>query len=97
MFCHVFHHNYILEKGVCPDKTMSEILKIYDKIGAEYPAEHNVGHEYKAKSHLEKFYRELDPTNFFNPGIGKTSKKNKLEISLIYKFLYTSSYFGIIL
>jgi D-lactate dehydrogenase len=75
LFCHVFHHNYILEKGVCPDKTMSEILKIYDKIGAEYPAEHNVGHEYKAKSHLKKFYRELDPTNFFNPGIGKTSKK----------------------
>lgn len=75
LFCHVFHHNYILKKGVCPDKTMSEILKIYDKIGAEYPAEHNVGHEYKAKAHLEKFYRGLDPTNFFNPGIGKTSKK----------------------
>jgi len=75
LFCHVFHHNYILKKGVCPDKTMTEILKIYDKIGAEYPAEHNVGHEYKAKSNLEKFYRELDPTNFFNPGIGMTSKK----------------------
>ena len=75
LFCHVFHHNYILKKGVCPDKTMSEILKIYDKIGAEYPAEHNVGHEYKAKPHLEDFYRDLDPTNFFNPGIGKTSKK----------------------
>ena len=75
LFCHVFHHNYILKKGVCPDETMSEILKIYDKIGAEYPAEHNVGHEYKAKPALEKFYRDLDPTNFFNPGIGKTSKK----------------------
>ena len=75
LFCHVFHHNYILKKGVCPDKTMTEILKIYDKIGAEYPAEHNVGHEYKAKSNLEKFYRELDPTNSFNPGIGMTSKK----------------------
>ena len=75
LFCHVFHHNYILKKGVCPDETMCEILKIYDKIGAEYPAEHNVGHEYKAKPTLEKFYRDLDPTNFFNPGIGKTSKK----------------------
>ena len=75
LFCHVFHHNYILKKGVCPEKTMTEILKIYDKIGAEYPAEHNVGHEYKAKSNLEKFYRELDPTNSFNPGIGMTSKK----------------------
>ena len=75
LFCNVFHHNYILKKGVCPDETMSEILKIYDRIGAEYPAEHNVGHEYKAKPILEKFYRDLDPTNFFNPGIGKTSKK----------------------
>ena len=75
LFCHVFHHNYILKKGVCPHETMSAILKIYDKIGAEYPAEHNVGHEYKAKPILEKFYRDLDPTNFFNPGIGKTSKK----------------------
>ena len=53
---------------------MSEILKIYDKIELN-TLEHNVGHEYKAKSHLEKFYRGLDPTNFFNPGIGKTSKK----------------------
>ena len=42
---------------------------------AEYPAEHNVGHEYTAKPSLKSFYKELDPTNFFNPGIGRTSKK----------------------
>jgi len=44
------------------------------KKGAEYPAEHNVGHLYLAKPHLKEFYRQADPTNSFNPGIGKTSK-----------------------
>ena len=50
-----------------------------EKINAKYPAEHNVGHLYKADKHLEKFYKDLDPTNTFNSGIGKTSKnKNYL-------------------
>ena len=74
LFCHVFHHNYILKKGVDAKKLKNELLEIYDKRGAEYPAEHNVGHEYKAMPVLTEFYKKLDPTNFFNPGIGHTSK-----------------------
>ena len=74
LFCHVFHHNYILKKGVDAKKLKKELLEIYDRRGAEYPAEHNVGHEYKAMPVLTKFYKKLDPTNFFNPGIGQTSK-----------------------
>ena len=74
LFCHVLHQNYIVKKGVDGERLKNELLKIYDKRGAEYPAEHNVGHEYKAKPSLKKFYKELDPTNGFNPGIGKTSK-----------------------
>ena len=74
LFCHVLHHNYIVKKGVDGERLKNKLLRIYDKRGAEYPAEHNVGHEYKAKSSLKKFYKELDPTNGFNPGIGKTSK-----------------------
>ena len=75
LFCHVLHQNYILKKGVDPKKLLERLLKVYDKRGAEYPAEHNVGHEYKAKSNLLKFYKKLDPTNTFNPGIGRSSKK----------------------
>ncbi len=30
--------------------------------------------EYGAKPNLVQFYKKLDPTNSFNPGIGKTSK-----------------------
>ena len=74
LFCHVFHHNYILKKGVDAKKLKEELLEIYDKRGAQYPAEHNVGHEYKAVPVLTEFYKNLDPTNFFNPGIGQTSK-----------------------
>ena len=75
LFCHVLHHNYIVKKGVDVEKLMQELLKYYDSKGAEYPAEHNVGHEYHAKPTLSTFYKNLDPTNSFNPGIGKTSKK----------------------
>ena len=74
LFCHVFHHNYILKKGVDSKKLKEELLALYDQRNAEYPAEHNTGHEYVAKPVLTEFYKKLDPTNFFNPGLGRTSK-----------------------
>ena len=74
LFCHVLHQNYIVKKGVDGAELKKKLLKIYDKRGAEYPAEHNVGHEYHAKPSLLNFYKQLDPTNRFNPGIGKTTK-----------------------
>ena len=74
LFCHVQHQNYILKKGVNSEKLKKEILQSYNIRGAEYPAEHNVGHEYLAKTSLINFYKSLDPTNTFNPGIGVSSK-----------------------
>ena len=74
LFCHVQHQNYILKKGVNSKKLKKEILESYNVRGAEYPAEHNVGHEYQAKDSLINFYKILDPTNTFNPGIGISSK-----------------------
>ena len=52
-----------------------EMWHLLDERGAQYPAEHNVGHLYVAKPELKSFYRQLDPTNSFNVGIGQTSKK----------------------
>ncbi len=75
LFCHVMHQNYVLKKGVDSKKLKDQILESFDARGAEYPAEHNVGHEYAAKETLKGFYKKIDPTNTFNPGIGKTSKK----------------------
>ena len=72
--CMVFHWDFVLKKEACVETLKSEILNILDNSGAKYPAEHNFGHLYKADSSLVGFYQSLDPTNSFNPGIGKTSK-----------------------
>ncbi|MCL2900362.1 D-lactate dehydrogenase [Brenneria tiliae] len=72
--CYVFHQDYIVKKGVDVHKLKEKMLALLDQRGAEYPAEHNVGHLYKAKPQLKAFYRHNDPTNSLNPGIGKTSK-----------------------
>jgi D-lactate dehydrogenase len=72
--CHVFHQDYIVAKGNDCMALEHEMLELLDDRGAEYPAEHNVGHMYEAKPQLADFYKQLDPCNCFNPGIGKTSK-----------------------
>ena len=74
--CHVFHHDYILKKGTNIKDVKENLLKRLDQKSAKYPAEHNVGHMYKADETLQKHYGELDPTNTFNPGIGFTDKKS---------------------
>ena len=75
--CHVFHHDYIFKKGTDLKEVKAKLLKRLDAKGAKYPAEHNVGHMYKADDNLRKFYEDLDPTNTFNPGIGLTDKKRR--------------------
>ncbi|MCT8088899.1 D-lactate dehydrogenase [Acinetobacter sp. C_4_1] len=72
--CHVFHQDYIVKKGVDPLAIEHQMWSLLDARGAEYPAEHNVGHLYVAKPALKKHYQKLDPTNSFNVGIGHTSK-----------------------
>lgn len=78
-FCHVFHMDYMLKKGSDPVAIKEQLLDWLEGHDAEYPAEHNVGHLYKAKPKLVDFYHELDPTNTFNAGIGKTSKIRNWE------------------
>ena len=73
-FCHVFHQDYIVAKGNDCQAIEEEMWKLLDQRGAEYPAEHNVGHLYRAKPMLVEHYKTLDPCNAFNPGIGRTTK-----------------------
>lgn len=72
--CHVFHQDYILKKGADGKAVKKMMLDLLKAKGAKYPAEHNVGHLYEAETGLQEFYFSLDPTNSFNPGIGKTQK-----------------------
>lgn len=76
-FCHVFHQDYILKKGANPVTVKQAMLQHLDSRGAKYPAEHNTGHLYSAESTLQHFYKQLDPTNTFNPGIGKMEKHKR--------------------
>ena len=77
--CHVMHQDYVVKKGCDPVALKAAMLKLFDERGAEYPAEHNVGHLYKAKPDLAAHYKCCDPTNSFNPGIGKMSKSRNYE------------------
>ncbi len=61
-------------KGRRP-RAEGKMLELLKARGAQYPAEHNVGHLYEAPESLQQFYRQNDPTNSMNPGIGKTSKQ----------------------
>ncbi|GAJ96551.1 D-lactate dehydrogenase [Rhizobium rhizogenes] len=73
-FCHVFHQDYIIGKNADWQQVEHQMLAILHQRGAKYPAEHNVGHLYKAERAVVSHYHELDPCNCFNPGIGSTSK-----------------------
>ncbi len=74
-FCQVFHQDYIVAKGHDTLALEHRMWALLDARGAEYPAEHNVGHLYHAKPALADFYRALDPCNQLNPGLGQTSKR----------------------
>jgi D-lactate dehydrogenase len=69
--CHVFHWDFVVKSGVDPDAVKTRMMSLLDSIGAKYPAEHNVGHLYCAEHDHAAFYKELDPTNSFNAGVGK--------------------------
>ena len=78
--CHVFHQDYLVKKGEDPKAIKAALLELLEQRGAEYPAEHNVGHHYHAKPALADNYRRLDPTNSLNAGIGGMSKKRNYTV-----------------
>ena len=72
--CHVFHWDFVVKAGVDPQAIKTRMMSLLDEIGAKYPAEHNVGNQYCAEPEHAAFFRELDPSNTFNAGVGKMSK-----------------------
>jgi D-lactate dehydrogenase len=76
-FCHVFHQDYMVRKGHNPLELEHQMWRLLNARGAQFPAEHNFGHLYYAKPPLINHYKNLDPCNCFNPGIGRTSKLSR--------------------
>ena len=73
-FRHVFHQDYVMKKGYDAVQVKEQLLTFIQGRGAKFPAERNVGNMYVADQNLARFYKECDPTNSFNPGIGKMNK-----------------------
>lgn len=65
-----------MKKGVDAHALKEQMLELLQARGAQYPAEHNVGHLYKAPETLTRFYRENDPTNSMNRGSVKPVSRN---------------------
>ena len=74
-FCHVLHQEYLVRRGADCAAIKASLLAELDRRGARYPAEHSFGHAYHADAGTLAFYRSIDPTNSFNPGIGRASKR----------------------
>ncbi|MGZ9809941.1 D-lactate dehydrogenase [Pseudoroseicyclus sp. H15] len=72
--CHVFHQEYFIRRGADPGAVKAKMLALLDQRGARYPAEHNHGHAYAAPPEVLAHFRGLDPTNSFNPGIGRATR-----------------------
>lgn len=74
-FCHVLHQNHVAKKGVDVIELKKQMTKLLTDRGAAIPAEHNYGRIYPAPPALAEHYRQLDPCNVFNAGVGMTSPR----------------------
>ncbi|MGO1544367.1 MAG: D-lactate dehydrogenase [Gulosibacter sp.] len=74
-FCHVMHQNHVAKKGVDTVELKNQMTKLLTDRGAAIPAEHNYGRLYDAPPALEEHYKQLDPRNVFNAGVGNTSPR----------------------
>lgn len=74
-FCHVLHQNHVAKKGVDTVELKRQMTKLLTDRGAAIPAEHNYGRLYDAPPALEAHYKQLDPLNVFNAGVGNTSPR----------------------
>jgi D-lactate dehydrogenase (quinone) len=73
--CHVMHQNHVAKKGVDTAALKKQMTALLTDRGAILPAEHNYGRLYEAPPSLVAHYRELDPGNMFNAGVGRTSPR----------------------
>ena len=74
-FCHVLHQDHVAKKGVDPVALKKRMTTLLEDRGAAVPAEHNYGRIYPAPDPMVEHFKQLDPLNMFNAGVGKTSAR----------------------
>ena len=76
-FCHVLHQDHVAKKGVDPVALKKMMTALLQSRGAAVPAEHNFGRIYPAPEPMVEHFKQLDPLNMFNAGVGETSPRKR--------------------
>ncbi|MCG7310830.1 D-lactate dehydrogenase [Brachybacterium sp. ACRRE] len=78
-FCHVMHQDHVAKAGVDPVALKKRMRTLLEDRGAAVPAEHNYGRIYPAPEPMVEHFREMDPRNMFNAGVGETTAHRDWE------------------
>ncbi len=76
-FCHVLHQDHVAKQGVDPVALKQAMMALLASRGAAVPAEHNYGRIYPAPEPMVEHFKQLDPLNMFNAGVGQTSPRKR--------------------
>jgi D-lactate dehydrogenase len=68
--CNVVHEDIAFHRGVDLEQCKSSMKHVVEAEGGKLPAEHGHGTEYTAPPEVQKRWREMDPRNVLNPGVG---------------------------
>jgi len=71
--CNVFHEDFVFDNSIDVHEAKMAIKKAVESCGGKLPAEHGHGTEYAAPPEMQRRWRQSDPTNTMNPGVGGTS------------------------
>ena len=68
--CNVVHEDIAFPRGVDLDQCKSNMKHVIEAEGGKLPAEHGHGTEYTAPPVVQQRWRNMDPRNVLNPGVG---------------------------
>lgn len=71
--CNVYHEDIVYGADVDVDAAKYAIKHNVENVGGKLPAEHGHGTEYKAPKDMQERWKQMDPLNIMNPGVGGTS------------------------
>lgn len=72
--CAVYHYDVALKADEGQASALKDgMVKMVESLGGKLPAEHGFGTEYAAPPATMERWKDVDPLNIFNPGVGKAT------------------------
>jgi len=75
--CNVVHEDVAFKYGVDAHSAKMDLKHAVEDMGGKLPAEHGHGTEYAAPADAQQRWKDMDPLNVFNPGVGGLSVLRK--------------------